>query len=641
MHDGRPLVLLVQLPIPPPGPQPVEGNVPLAAAYLKLFARRRGLDEAYRIELLAPALANTLGDQGLVEEVLSRRPWMVGFTCYVWNIERTLWIAERLRQARPDLRILLGGPEITPDNEWVLRRGASFQLPGDRGASSQLANRAGGVSRDWQVENSPHFFAVVGEGEQTFAELLAALHEGKDTGTVAGLWTAAHGLSARRTPLDNLDAVFSPYLDGILDAGRKRTMLLETTRGCRFRCKYCYYAKNYDRLHFLSQPHVEAGLRYANQQGVTEVCLLDPTLNQRPDFAQFLRVLARGNPQRQFTYSAELRAEGIDVSIARLLREANFNEVEIGLQSLDPQTQRLMGRPVDLAAFERGVRAMLDEGIRVRVDLILGLPGDTLESFRRGIDYLAYSRLYSEIQVFNLSVLPGTAFRDEAAQLGLEYQPHPPYYVLKTPTLDVEGFFTLMDEAQEAFGAEFDVPDPPAVGPVSNLPTVFHAAPTAITGATIDLDKAAQPLPPSAARSQAFTLWLRSADFDARRGQATELVGQLLADNPHTTLQIVLEPTMGRRRLSAGTLESLHAACHQSLSYLDWYYSLHPVRLLGAKRLFVRLPWSERACAGQAWIDQAGEFAAIVWRGAPPDVPGLAEHEFLEPQGGWDRAERL
>ena len=152
MDSRRRNVLLLQLPIPPAGPEPVQHNVPLAAAYLKLFARRRGLEAAgYQIDLLAPAVANTLGDQGLVKEILSRGPWMVGFTCYVWNVERSLWIAERLKQAQPGLRIVIGGPEVTPDNDWVLRHPA--------------------------VD-----FAVVGEGEQTFADLLEAL--GRETGTV-------------------------------------------------------------------------------------------------------------------------------------------------------------------------------------------------------------------------------------------------------------------------------------------------------------------------------------------------------------------------------------------------------------------------------------------------------------------------
>ncbi len=88
MNASARLVLLVQLPIPPPGPEPIRGNVPLAAAYLKLFARRHGLEDHFRIDLLPPQLCNTLGDQGLVEEILARQPWMVGLTCYLWNSQR-------------------------------------------------------------------------------------------------------------------------------------------------------------------------------------------------------------------------------------------------------------------------------------------------------------------------------------------------------------------------------------------------------------------------------------------------------------------------------------------------------------------------------------------------------------------------
>ena len=117
---NRRRILLVQLPIPPVGPGPIRGNVPLAAGYLKMFAERRGLDAEYEIDILPTPLANTLGDRAVVAEILAAQPWMVGFTCYLWNIERTLWIAAELKRARPDLRIILGGPEVTANNAWVL-----------------------------------------------------------------------------------------------------------------------------------------------------------------------------------------------------------------------------------------------------------------------------------------------------------------------------------------------------------------------------------------------------------------------------------------------------------------------------------------------------------------------------------------
>src|SRR5215831_15747683 len=149
----RRTVVLVQLPIPPLGPGPIRGNVPLAAAYLSLWARQKGLDAFYDIAVLPAAEANALGDRALAAALAERDPWLVGFTCYVWNIERTLWIARELKKRRPDTRIVLGGPEVTSDNAWVL-------------------------------DTPDYDFAVVGEGEQTFAQLLLGLL-GDDTPPVA------------------------------------------------------------------------------------------------------------------------------------------------------------------------------------------------------------------------------------------------------------------------------------------------------------------------------------------------------------------------------------------------------------------------------------------------------------------------
>jgi radical SAM superfamily enzyme YgiQ (UPF0313 family) len=574
--------------------------VPLAAGYLKLLARRRGLENAFAIEILPAQVTNDSSDQGLAAAILARDPWLVGFTCYLWNIERTLWVAQRLKEFRPDVRIVLGGPEITADNAWVLGHPA--------------------------VD-----YAVFGEGEQTFVEFLERLARsgnGRQTPAdlplqpdpIPGLWSRSTPAPPRRSPLTNLDEISSPYLEGILDAADERTMFLETVRGCVYKCKFCYYPKSYDALYFVSREKIEANLRHAVERGVTEIVLLDPTLNQRRDFDDFLRLLARHNAGRQFACFGELRGEGIHERNAPLLREANFSEVEIGLQSLDPHAQDLMDRRVNLRAFERGARAMLDVGIDVRVDLILGLPGDTPDSVRRGIDYLHGSGLYTSVQVFNLSILPGTAFRHEAAALGLRYQPRPPYYVLGTPTLSIEQMVDLMQEAQEAFGLEFD-PFPPPV-------LEFDEAATPARVARIDLDRPEPTLPAADHRALAFTLWLRADDFDARRVEAAALVRQVLLDNPHTTLQVVLEPSGTFTRLSIRTLEALQEACYPSTSYLDQFYSLHPNPLLRAKRLVALLPAQDRERLGLDWVDEAGQYATIVWRGFVPEED-LASYEYV------------
>lgn len=589
-------VLLVQLPIPPVEGAPAEGNVPLAAGYLAVYARRRQLHEAYELEILPGQLVNQWSDQGLLKAVLDRRPWLVGFSCYLWNIERSLWLAQALKQADPQVQIVLGGPEITADNLWV------FEHPA--------------------VD-----YAVIGEGEQTFADLLSWLSDGpagKTPGAppIPGLWwRTAAGMPPHRTVLASLDEVSSPYLAGILDPGPERLMMLETLRGCRFRCKFCYYPKAYDRLYYLSPEQIRAHLDYAARHGVEEIVLLDPTLNQRPDFESFLGLLAEGNPDRRFRFFGELRAEGLRPSTAEGLRRAHFTEVEVGLQSLDPQVGSLMGRPTNRRAFEEGVRALLDAGIAVRLDLILGLPGQTADSFRRTLDEVLRSRLFSAVQVFNLSVLPGTEFRQHAQGLGLHYQPRPPYYVLGTPSMALEEMYDLMAEAQEALGVEFDPAGPwlqrRGLSPVPESPEGSSrlAAASPVWSAAVELNGSPRHLPPAPDRAVAFSLHLRANDFDAQRHEAAGLVRQVVADNPHGSLEVVLEAAENPRSVTPRTLAELQAACFSFTNYSDRFYSLHPNRVLLSKRLVVRVPAAQRGFLGPAWIDSIGQYAALVWEG--------------------------
>lgn len=568
----------MQLPIPPAGPTPIHGNVPLAAGYLILHARSRGLDQHFQFDILPTDIANYGSDIGIVEAILEREPFMVGFSCYLWNIARTLWIAEQLKRQRPELIIVLGGPEITNDNAWVFASGV--------------------------VD-----YAAVGEGEQTFSELLEAFLAGDEhRRLIPGLWRATlPQIPLFRKPIANLDDVSSPYLHGILNAADEKMLLLETIRGCVFKCKFCYYPKSYDSLYFVSEEKIVANLRHAREAGATEVVLLDPTLNQRKDFDGFLRLLARENHDQQFTYFGELRAEGIKPETAQLLRAANFTEVEIGLQSIDPTTQGLMDRRNNLKAFERGVSALMDAGIRVKVDLIIGLPGDTIASVRRGFEYLASNQLFTSTQVFNLAILPGTAFRSEAEQLGLQFQPRPPYYVIETPTLKSNDLFELMADAQDVFDTEWD--------PFPEPKLTFDEASPRVERVKIDLDAGAIELPPAGKRSQALTLWFHANDFDSNVGRMQSVIDQVLSECPHSTLQVVLDPKGDPTAISNDCVEQLLASCYQHPNYLDRYYSLNPQGLLGSKRVLVVVDDEVIDTINSDWADAIEESATLVGKG--------------------------
>jgi hypothetical protein len=265
--------------------------------------------------------------------------------------------------------------------------------------------------------------------------------------------------------------------------------------------------------------------------------------------------------------------------------------------------------------------------------------------------------------VFNLAVLPGTAFRQEAKQLGLVHQHRPPYYVLQTPTLALDEMYDLMEEAQEIFQTEFDPLPPPVLlfphvaprlpsplmgeGPgvrtrsSENVGHALRAGGTAHlsrpsgsgeppyseevlttctacpTHAVIDLDSGPSELPLAEMRDQSFTLWLRSSQFDAQRDRASALVRQVLDDNPFTTLQVVLEPTADLERLSTDTLEQLREACFRQPTYLDKLYSVLPGRPKGAKRLVVALAADPRGQINPTSLNQLEEYATFV---SPKDL---------------------
>ena len=132
-----------------------------------------------------------------------------------------------------------------------------------------------------------------------------------------------------------------------------------------------------------------------------------------------------------------------------------------------------------------------------------------------------------------------------------------------------------------------------------------------VSACTIDLDGEDAELPPAGRRAQAFTLHLRSADFHGQRERGAALMRRVVEENPHSTVDVLLEPVGGPSRLTEQALAAFLAACFASTSYLDLYYSLHPNRLLGAKRLVVLLSAQDRDDLDPAGLERLGRYATI------------------------------
>ncbi len=391
--------LLIQLPVPQINFGRRTGNIPFAAACLYQAAAH--LPDA-RVDIFPQVSASYLGDAALLNNILARRPDIIGFTNYVWNVTRVLHLVEEIK-ARYSPRIVLGGPEVTDDNPLL-------------------------------TDNSLIDFFVRGEGESLFAGLLREPESWSNANSDAGDWFS-------KSPSPYLSAPLAPEIGNI--------MLLETMRGCPYACAYCYYGKSRKRPLFKDDGRVIEGLEWAISRDIKEVYFLDPSLDSRPGLSNLLRQIASLNKDRRLSLISEIRADRVDDELADLLASAGFTWFEIGLQSTNPEALTMMHRKADLDLFAKGVHALKKRGITTEIDLIAGLPGDDRQGFEKTIQFILDHNMHDDVQVFPLSILPGTEFRKKTKELGLIYDKHPPYTIKHTQTFSEDEILDALVYAGE------------------------------------------------------------------------------------------------------------------------------------------------------------------------------------------------
>jgi hypothetical protein len=196
---------------------------------------------------------------------------------------------------------------------------------------------------------------------------------------------------------------------------------------------------------------IDIMFEYAEKNGFRELFILDPTFNIQPKFDNLLDQMILLNQSNRFEVSTELRADYLSDSQIEKLVSLNLVEAEIGLQSTNDTALNCMGRSLRTTETIERSQKMLDAGIKCKVDLIIGLPGDTLEGFKQSVDDVVAAGISDNVQVFRLSVLSGTEFSYNRDTLGLKVQSTPPYYLESTPTFFLDDIYAALDYAEEVF----------------------------------------------------------------------------------------------------------------------------------------------------------------------------------------------
>jgi radical SAM superfamily enzyme YgiQ (UPF0313 family) len=333
----------------------------------------------------------------VVEKLLAHAPRIIGFGVYIWNVDEITRIVALLKRVAPEVIVVVGGPEV------------SYETEEQRVCA--LAD-----------------YVITGWGDITFAKLCnAILHGPKPLMKVH---------AGEQPPMDAIAYPYEEYTDHDL---AQRTVYLEASRGCPFKCEFCLSALDKTAWPFALENFL-AQLEKLHARGLRQFKFVDRTFNLKAatGVAILEFFLARMTPQDPVF----LHFEVIPDHLPDVLKDpiSKFPpgtlQFEIGIQSLNPEVQQRISRKQDNAkALENIAWLVNHSNAHLHVDLIAGLPGETVESFARGFDQL-YAAGPHEIQFGILKRLRGTPIIRHTQAHRMVYSPDAPYEVLATDAID-------------------------------------------------------------------------------------------------------------------------------------------------------------------------------------------------------------
>jgi anaerobic magnesium-protoporphyrin IX monomethyl ester cyclase len=378
----------------------------LALRYLRAYAKRDFPD----IDLCE----YTIKDQpmNVVADIYKRKPDVIGFSCYIWNIEETIPILEMLRKVLPDVKIVLGGPEVSYDTE------------------------------EWMERLKEVDVIVVGEGEKTFHHLLQEFAGDNRLETVPGIVFRQQDGSLKRTfvreKLD-LNEIPSPYEEEDLPTLVNRVVYFECSRGCPFSCSYCLSSIE-TGVRYFDLERVKRDLKRLIDAGVKTIKFVDRTFNIHMRYAlSIFEFLIENHKDTVFQF--EITADILKPRVVEYLAEhapPGIFRFEVGVQSTNDLTNELVNRKQNWEKLTNTVRSVKATGkIAQHLDLIAGLPQEDYQSFRKTFNDV-FALEVEELQLGFLKMLRGVGVRLDAEKYGYKFMDKAPYEILSNNVLSFD-----------------------------------------------------------------------------------------------------------------------------------------------------------------------------------------------------------
>lgn len=390
----------------------------LAVRYLQSYTN----DMDYNCDIMEFSINDR--EERVVEEILNEKPDVIGFSCYIWNINFIKKLSTLIKLIDDKIQILYGGPETSFNPVEFLEENVGEYL-------------------------------IEGEGEGTYRELIDliinAYNKNNNTDEnnpncrnndlnlnnenykkIKGLYYNDNGniIYGGKRPLMDMNNIVFPY--SIEDNLENKIVYYEGSRGCPFNCKYCLSSTTHG-VRFLDLERVLLELQFFIDKKVRLVKFVDRTFNCNKVFASTVwnYLIEKGG---ETCFHFEVSADLFGAESLEILKKApkGMFQFEVGVQTTNNEILKNINRNVEFSTIKEKVLELNDlKNIKQHLDLIAGLPGEDFNSFRKSFNEV-YEISPNELQLGFLKLLRGSQMREESEKWGMVYSPYPPYEVLKT-----------------------------------------------------------------------------------------------------------------------------------------------------------------------------------------------------------------
>ena len=385
--------------------------------YGEKMLKEWGLAEEAKVSLAEYTI--NLQMEQILQDIYKRKPDVIGFSCYIWNISYVKMILADIKKVLPDVKIWAGGPEVSYHAEAFLKEEPAVDI------------------------------VMMGEGEITFAHFLKALLEGEELKQVPGLMLRNDDGTITDTgfrQVMDMSQIPFPYAFMDMKELEHRIIYYESSRGCPFSCAYCLSSID-KKLRFRSLDLVLPELEWFLQAKVPQVKFVDRTFNCKKSHAMAIWQYIRDHDNGITNFHFEIAADLLDKDELDLLStmRPGLVQLEIGVQSTNEKTLETIRRKTDIEEIRQITENINSwHNIHQHLDLIVGLPWEDLKRFKQSFNDV-YSMEPEQLQLGFLKILKGSYMEELIPDCDLLYSAAPPYEVLQTKWLSYGDVLELKD----------------------------------------------------------------------------------------------------------------------------------------------------------------------------------------------------